>query len=153
MKLRYFAAASLLLAAPGCATLTHGNMQSVTVGSTPAGASVSVDGQQMGTTPATVRLTRKDAHVLRLDLQGYEPFEMQLERKTSGWIWGNIVFGGLIGVVVDASTGAMYRLTPGAVDATMATRAAVVDGRRTIEVAIVLSPDPSWEKIGQLTRE
>jgi hypothetical protein len=37
---------------------------------------------------------------------------MQLHRGTSGWVWGNIVFGGLIGLVVDASTGAMYKLTP-----------------------------------------
>lgn len=39
------------------------------------------------------------------------------------------------------------------VDASMETRTAMVDGRPTIQVAIVMSPDPSWEQIGQLTRE
>jgi hypothetical protein len=77
----------------------------------------------------------------------------KLEKKTSGWVWGNIVFGGVVGVVVDASTGAMYRLTPGSVDANMETRTAVVDGKRTIQVAIVMRADPSWEKIGQLRAE
>ena len=56
-------------------------------------------------------------------------------------------------VAVDASTGGMYKLTPEAVDASMQTRTAVVDGRRTIQVAVVMSPDPSWEKIGQLSPE
>lgn len=153
MKLRNLATVACLLATGACASLTHGNMQDVSVGSTPAGASISVDGKPMGTTPAVVNLTRKDAHVLRLDLEGYAPFEMALERKTSGWLWGNIIFGGVVGVAIDAVTGAMYKLTPGTVDATLATRTAVVEGRRTIQIAIVMSPDPSWEKIGQLTRE
>jgi hypothetical protein len=153
MKPRSLATVACLLATGACATLTHGNKQDVSIGSSPTGASISVDGKPMGTTPAVVQLTRKDSHLVRLDLDGYAPFEMPLERKTSGWIWGNIVFGGLIGIAVDASTGAMYRLSPASVDATMATRAAVVDGRRTIQIAIVMSPDPSWEKIGQLTRE
>jgi hypothetical protein len=154
MKLRYFAiAASLLVTTSGCASLMHGSDQDVSVVSNPAAASISVDGKPMGTTPAVVRLTRKESHILRLDLEGYQPFEMPLERKTSGWVWGNIVFGGLIGVAVDSSTGAMYKLTPGAVDATLATRTAVVEGRRTIQVAIVMTPDPSWEQIGQLSRD
>ncbi len=153
MKLRYLAAASSLVLATGCATIMQGSTQRVSIGSTPAGASITVDGQPMGTTPAMVRLKRKDSHVLRLDLEGYAPFEMPLQRKASGWIAGNIIFGGLIGIVIDASTGSMYRLSPGTVDATLATRTAVVDGRRTIQIAIVMSPDPSWEKIGQLTRE
>jgi len=154
VKLRYVVlAAPLLLTLPGCATLVQGSSQEVSIVSNPAAAAISVDGKPMGTTPAVVRLTRQESHLLRLDLDGYQPFEMPLERKTSGWVWGNVVFGGVIGVVVDASTGAMYKLSPGAVDTTLTTRTAVVEGRRTIEVAIVMTPDPSWEKIGQLTRE
>jgi hypothetical protein len=30
---------------------------------------------------------------------------------------------------------------------------AVIDRQPTIEVAIVMSPDASWEKIGQLSRD
>lgn len=29
-----------------------------------------------------------------------------------GWLFGNLLFGGLICVIVDAATGAMYKLTP-----------------------------------------
>lgn len=153
MKLRTALIAASLLSTAACATIMQGSEQEISVDSTPAGASISVDGQPMGTTPAVLRLARRDTHTLRLDLPGYAPYEMELTRKLSNWVWGNIVFGGVIGVVVDGSTGAMYRLTPAAIDASLETRTAVIDGRRTIQVAIVMSPDPSWEKIGQLSRE
>lgn len=153
MSFRSLLAAASFLSIAACATIMQGSTQKVAVNSTPVGATITVDGQSMGTTPATLRLARKDKHVVRLDLDGYAPYEMTLEKKTSGWVWGNIMFGGVVGVVVDGSTGAMYRLTPTSVDASMQTRTAVVDGRRTIQVAIVMSPDPSWEKIGQLQRD
>ena len=54
-------------------------------------------------------------------MEGYTPYEMQLEKKLSGWVWGNIAFGGVVGVIVDGTTGAMYRLTPNNVDASMNT--------------------------------
>lgn len=153
MKLRNIVTAVSLVSTAACATIMQGSQQPVAVSSTPAGAAISVDGQEMGTTPATLRLSRKDSHVLSLQLDGYMPYSMTLEKKTSGWVWGNVVFGGLVGLVVDSSTGAMYRLTPGSVDASMESRTAVIDGRRTITVAIVMRADPSWEKIGQLRAE
>jgi hypothetical protein len=153
MKLRTVLAAASLLSTAACATVMNGSEQGIAVNSTPAGANISVDGQPMGVTPAVLRLARSKEHILQLDLPGYLPYQMKLSRRTSGWVWGNIAFGGVIGVVVDASTGAMYRLTPEAVDAGMETRVAVIDGQPTIEVAIVMSPDASWEKIGQLSRD
>ena len=153
MKIRTLVAAASLLATTACATIMQGSQQGVSVNSNPAGARISVNGQQMGTTPAVVRLARSNAHTVRLELDGYAPYEMQLQKKMSGWVWGNIVFGGIVGVIVDGSTGAMYRLSPDAVDASMETRTAMVDGQRLIQVAIVMTPDPTWEKIGQLTRE
>ena len=148
MKLRTIITTVYLSSAAACATIMQGSQQPVALSSTPAGASISVDGKEMGTTPATVRLSRKDSHVVSLALDGYLPYQMTLEKKTSGWVWGNIVFGGVVGVVVDASTGAMYRLTPGTVDANMETRTAVVDGKRTIQVAIVMRADPTGRRSG-----
>jgi hypothetical protein len=153
MKLRTIVTAVSLASTTACATIMQGSQQPVAVSSTPAGAAITVDGKAMGTTPATLLLARKESHVVSLLLDGYLPYNMTLEKKTSGWVWGNIVFGGVVGVVVDASTGAMYRLTPGNVDANMDTHTAVIDGKRTIQVAIVMRADPSWEKIGQLRAE
>lgn len=153
MKLRTIIAAVSLVSTAACATIMQGPNQGIAVDSTPTGAAISVDGQPMGTTPAVLRLPRKDAHLVRLELDGYAPYEMQLQKKMSGWVWGNLAFGGIVGVIVDGSTGAMYRLTPGDVSASMQTRTAVIDGRPSIAVAIVMSADPSWEKIGQLSPE
>lgn len=29
-----------------------------------------------------------------------------------GWLLGNLLIGGLIGIIIDASNGSMYKLTP-----------------------------------------
>ena|SRR5712691_7888642 len=79
------------------------------------------------------------------------PFDMTLTRSVSGWVWGNIVFGGLIGLAVDAIDGAFYNLSPEQVSATLAANHASVsktgDG---IYLFAVLKPEPGWVKVGQL---
>src|SRR6266566_2573403 len=85
-----------------CASIIHGAHQDVGVSSNPTGAQVSVDGQIKGTTPVVANLTRKDNHIVRSELAGYKPYETTVTRKVRGWVWGNIVFGGLIGLAVDA---------------------------------------------------
>ena len=88
---------------------------------------------------------------MRVELSGYQPFDMTLTRSVSGWVWGNIVFGGLIGLAVDAIDGAFYNLSPEQVSATLAANPASVsktgDG---IYLFAVLKPEPGWVKVGQL---
>ncbi len=54
-----------------------------------------------------------------MDLNGYQTFDATLTREASGWVWGNIVFGGLIGLAVDAIDGGFYNLTPKEVKAAL----------------------------------
>ena len=70
----------------------------------------------MGQTPVAPDLKRMDKHIVRIELDGYEPYEFMIDRRVSGWVAGNILFGGLIGVAIDAATGSMYRLDPSEVD-------------------------------------
>ena len=142
--------AVLVLAA--CATIIHGSRQQVSISSTPSNARVTVDGQPQGATPAIVLLKRKDLHTVRLELDGYQPVEIALRRKVSGWVWGNIIFGGLIGLAVDAGTGGMYKLTPEQLTTTLT---ANVGRLRTdaLYVVLVNEPDPEWEHIAALTPE
>jgi hypothetical protein len=140
-------AATVLAAA--CATIMHGSRQQVAVSSTPSGAAVTVDGQQMGKTPLTADLSRKEKHLIKIDLQGYLPFEMYLTRKTSGWVWGNLIFGGLPGLAVDAITGGLYQLQPEQVTAAMR-NASITTTKEGIYITTVLQPDPAWKKIAQL---
>jgi hypothetical protein len=143
----------LALVAAACASIVHGTKQEVRFASTPPGATVFVDAASSGTTPVALKLARKSSHLVRIELDGYQPHEMMLKRGTSGWVWGNIAFGGLIGVIVDGSNGAMFKLTPAQVDATLAseTSGASRTGDR-LYIAVVLRADPRWEKIGQLEK-
>lgn len=43
-------------------------------------------------------------------MDGYLPDETTLTKKVSGWVRGNLVFGGLIGLAVDAISGGMAQL-------------------------------------------
>ena len=89
---------------------------------------------------------------MKITLAGYMPYEMTMTRKTNSWVWGNIVIGGLIGLVVDSATGAMYKLTPEQVSAELRKEgnASVKISDNTVLVTVTLHPDPSWEKIGEL---
>jgi hypothetical protein len=47
------------------------------------------------------------------ELPGYSQAEIKLDSSVSGWYFGNLLLGGLIGMlIVDPLTGAMYNLTP-----------------------------------------
>ncbi|MGH7529365.1 MAG: PEGA domain-containing protein [Gemmatimonadales bacterium] len=70
-----------------CATIMHGTSQEVPISSQPTGASVTVDGNLIGTTPVGAKLSRKSSHRIVLTLEGYQPFEIMTTRKTSGWVW------------------------------------------------------------------
>lgn len=136
-----------------CATIIHGSRQDVSFSSNPSKASVSIDNVEMGTTPVTLRLKRNMHHTVVIKLDGYQPYETKLTRKVSGWLAGNIIFGGLIGIVVDAAGGGMYKLTPDQIQAELRNQTAQIgDFKDGIFLSVVLKPSSDWEKIGQLER-
>ena len=71
-----------------------------------------------GKTPMTMNMKRKTKdHHLKLKLDGYENYETDLVRTVDGWVVGNIFFGGLIGLGIDALSGGMYHIAPDNVNA------------------------------------
>jgi hypothetical protein len=74
------------------------------VNTEPEGARVKLDGQPVGITPMTVAFPRKAEGVLTFELAGYETRELDVDKVAHGWIFGNILIGGLIGVMVDFIT-------------------------------------------------
>ena len=137
----------------GCASIIHGGSQDIGVSTSPAGAKVTVDNQSTGITPFVAKLSRKGDHIIRLELDGYQPTEVRLTKSVSGWVWGNLVFGGVVGIAVDATTGAMYSLSPNQVQSALqhqsAQTAPTKDG---IYVVLVKHADPKWVKVSQLAR-
>ena len=140
---------ALLLA--GCATIMHGTKQSIGISSVPTDAQVTVDGVQLGRTPVIADLSRKEMHFVTIELDGYLPYDTTLTKSVSGWVWGNIVFGGVIGLAVDAISGGLYNLTPEQIEAELREQLSDCPGcEEGLFIVAVLHPDPDWQKIGTL---
>lgn len=114
-----------LLFLTSCATMKNGQYQQIAFNSAPQGANIWIDQAHMGTTPTIACLKRSDPHQVRIELEGFKPYVVQLYPTVSGWVFGNILFGGPIGVVVDAVTGSMYKLTPNQLNACLVSEAKV----------------------------
>ena len=143
-----------MLVIAGCASIMHGSLQTINVTSDPVGATVKVDGVEVGTTPVVKDLARKSEHVIVISMEGYEDYEIKIEKAVDGAFWGNLLFGGLIGMIIDASSGAMYRLTPEQVYAELENKGVAglyKEGR--LYVAVTMNPKPEWEKIGTMKRK
>lgn len=146
-----------------CATIIHGSRQTVDFTSQPAGAKVSIDGKEYGKTPTFVELKRKGRlkgepdgkkwYAVKIEMDGFYPYEIKLKRELDAWYFGNLIFSGFIGLIVDAVNGSMYKLTPDQVVAQMGKSNAYLDkSAERIYVGITLQVDPSWEKIGTLRK-
>ncbi len=134
-----------------CATIMHGSTQEVGISSNPSNAKITINGQKKGNTPVIVDLKRKNTHMIRIELDGYEAYETVLTRKVSGWVWGNIFFGGLIGLGVDAISGGLYTLTPEQISAEInGNQLSSMNKDKGLFITVVLGPKPEWEKIGSL---
>lgn len=109
----------------GCATISHGSTEKVTIDSTPRGADVLVDSNQHFTTPVTVYLDRSDPHTLVFDKVGYQEDHEALTSSGTGSFWGNYglaglgVVGILAGYAVDKSSGASNELSSNNVKVTL----------------------------------
>ncbi len=163
-KIKFFGIIISLLCMGSCASIIHGSMQEVDFSSQPSGATISIDGQEVGKTPKTIELRRKgrekgdkskkNSYEVKIALDGYYPYEIKIKRDMDGWFLGNIIFGGVIGIIIDASNGSMYKLTPDQIIAQMNDANTMIDTEDDkIYMAVSLTADPEWEKIGQLTKE
>lgn len=98
----------------GCCAVTGGmKAQAIVVKSDPAGAQVYVDDKPRGKAPVTVPMERDSQHTVRLELAGYETTQAVLKPGPNPWLFGNLIVGGIVGVVVDGVTQSWYRLYPG----------------------------------------
>jgi len=112
----------------GCASIVHGGNRTLSINSEPSGAKASIrkaggEVVVVQTTPCTVSLDPKGGYfkgqnyTLKLELDGYQTAEVELRPTLSGWYFGNIVFGGLIGMIaVDPVTGSMWNIEPAKIE-------------------------------------
>ena len=135
-----------------CATIVSGSKQNVKFSSTPAAATIIIDNVEVGKTPFEIKLARKSEHTVMLKLEGYQTYQTKLTKKFNGWYIGNILIGGIIGLIIDPITGAMYNLSPDEVNAQMTSGTAFKSNGKDVYVAVALNIDPTWKKVGQLEK-
>lgn len=126
----------------GCGAILHGTRQTIQLNSAPSGAKVSISPtNEEYTTPASISLERKNNYVLTFSKEGYTPAKFNIQKKLSGGILVlDILFTGLLGVIVDAATGAWYNLSPEVATVSLE-RFGVVDGPEQILVHIHVEGD------------
>lgn len=94
----------------------NGSTKEISVKTQPSGATAIVDGGATKTTPCEFKLTRDVSHQIQIEKSGYKTVRIDIESKESGAILGSILLGGLIGVAIDAGTGASKTLYPDDID-------------------------------------
>jgi hypothetical protein len=128
MNPRLIATLSSIALLSGCATITRGTTEALVINSAPPGADVRLSSGEVCKTPCTLKKKRKENLVVFIEKPGFEKVEVNVISEVAGagaaGMAGNVLVGGLIGVGVDAATGATKKLTPNPVSVTLAPLAA-----------------------------
>ncbi len=74
---------------------------------------------KMAETPGIIAVRRGDRLTFRFEKDGFKPVEVSLKKSVTGATFGNLIIGGVIGFVIDFSTGAAYKQTPEQVSVTL----------------------------------
>lgn len=105
-----------------CASILSKSQYPLTITTDPSGASVAVSDHKgmeifKGTSPATVSLQagagffKRASYQVSVSKTGYETQTVPVQFKVDGWYWGNLLLGGVIGMlIIDPATGAMYKI-------------------------------------------
>ena len=105
-----------------CATIFTKTKYQLMVNSNPDGATLVITDKKgndvyVGTTPASLMLKSSSGffsgaeYRVRISHPGYNDKIVTVSSKIEGWYFGNLLFGGLLGIlIIDPATGAMWRL-------------------------------------------
>lgn len=110
-----------VVSCPGCATIVSGGSKDISFSSNPPGARVSVGGYS-GVTPVTMSVKRGTSGAVRFEKDGYQSSDMTMSIGFNPIFFGNILIGGIIGMVIDIASGAIYEPSPTAFHATLTSK-------------------------------
>ena len=110
MKHILVAAAAGSLTLSGCASVVRGVNEDVTIQVTPANAEIRTSAGHACTGPCVINVPRKKEFTVTASAPGYQTEVIDVDTRFSGkgaaGIAGNVIVGGVIGVGVDAVSGA-----------------------------------------------
>jgi hypothetical protein len=123
---RFGAAAFAALTLAGCASVTRGTTENISISTTPSGAVAEIAGLDIPTsciTPCVVQAKRSADITVTVNKEGYEPQIIPLTKEVPGsgaaGFAGNLLLGGVVGMGVDAATGAALDHKPNPVIVTL----------------------------------
>jgi hypothetical protein len=100
----------------GCASITRGTTEQVQIQSNPSGAEAKTSMGHTCVTPCTLQFSRKDEFTVTINKAGYHiaqvPVKTQVGGAGAAGFVGNVVVGGVVGMGVDAATGATLEHFP-----------------------------------------
>jgi hypothetical protein len=112
-----------LVALAGCATVTRGTTNQVQITSEPSGANVRTSIGHACVSPCTLTVDRKSEFIVTFSLDGYQDVSIPVRTQVAGagaaGVAGNVLVGGIVGVGVDAATGASLEHAPNPVHAVL----------------------------------
>jgi hypothetical protein len=147
--------ALLSAVALGCASIVSKTQRQITINSSPDQADVTITDERglkllQGKTPTTVTLKtgggyfKGKEYTVRIYKEGYGEQTVTISKKLNAWYLGNIIFGGLIGVlIVDPLTGAMWTLDPQEIYVNLSPKISAVDGEYKDLTIFLLEDVPS----------
>jgi len=116
----------------GCATIMgKSSPETLNIRSTPDQADVTITDETgaeifKGKTPTTVMLAKKKGffsgkkYNVKICKDGCNDQFVTVDTKLTGWYFGNVIFGGLIGIlIVDPATGGMWTLDTNEINTTL----------------------------------
>jgi hypothetical protein len=124
--MRFLGVVALAAALGCCASVTRGTTENISISSTPSGAEATISGLDVPTacvTPCAIVAKRNADISVSFAKEGFQPETIQLTKEVpatgAAGFAGNIVAGGLVGMGVDAVTGAAQDHKPNPVIVTL----------------------------------
>jgi hypothetical protein len=105
----------------GCATIVNGGSRKINVVTNPSGATVTID-KRTRISPAEFSTSQwKNGYLVKITKEGYEPIEVDIEHRLSGWIFCNIFFGPgmFVAFPIDFASGNAWNFTPMNIEETL----------------------------------
>jgi len=106
--------AALAVAVSGCASIVKGSSETIAISTVPANHAVCTLSNPRGkwrvSTPGRVKVKRSEDDMdVTCQAPGYADATGTISSDFETWALGNVLIGGLVGLVVDWSTGAVNR--------------------------------------------
>src|SRR5437763_17156832 len=124
--MRIWAIVALAATLGGCASITRGTTENISIASTPSGAEATISGLEVPTacvTPCAIVVKRSADISISFAKEGFEPEIVTLTKEIpptgAAGFAGHVIAGGLVGMGVDAVTGAAQDHKPNPVIVTL----------------------------------